>query len=186
MTYDPNRPLNPTVNPTATEREIDRVADTANTSMDQGASQSGSMVDKASNKASQVVSAVTDKVNDLKNQASQGDLKNQATQVASDVKDRATAVAGQAAERADAATTTVGTKMQDAAQLLRERAPAEGTIGTAAGATAQTLERAGSYLQQQDLTGMRSDLESIIRRHPTESLLVAFGVGFLLARSSRR
>jgi gas vesicle protein len=182
MTYDPNRPLNPT----ATERDIDRTADTTHNAVDQAADKSSNLVDKASDKANQVVSAVTDKVNDLKNQAGQGDLKNQATQVASDVKDRATAVAGQAAERADAATTTVGTKMQDAAQMLREKAPAEGTLGTAADATAHTLERAGSYLQQQDLTGMRSDLESIIRRHPTESLLVAFGVGFLLARSSRR
>ena len=92
----------------------------------------------------------------------------------------------QALDRADAATTTVGEKMTDAAQTIRQNAPASGTLGNVADTAATTLDRAGTYLQQQDLADMRSDLEGIIRRHPIESLLVGLGVGYLLARSTRR
>ena len=51
---------------------------------------------------------------------------------------------------------------------------------------ADTLERAGTYLQQQDLNDMRADLENIIRRYPVQSLLIGLGVGYLLARGTRR
>lgn len=171
MTYDPNRPLAPT----ATELEFDNTLDNAS-------NKASTLADKAGDKINQATSAVTDKVNDLK----QTDAGQKATQVASDVREKATQVAGQAAERADAAATTAGVKLQDAAQALREKAPVEGAVGQAAVATADTLQRAGSYLEQQDLAGMRGDLETLIRNHPTESLLIAFGVGFLLARSTRR
>lgn len=182
MTYDPNRPLNPT----ATEREFDHTADKAKNTLDKAADSASNLVDKAGDKANQAASAVTDKVNDLKDQFTSTDAGQKAVQVAGDVKERVTVVAGQAVEKADAATNTVGSKMQDAASMLREKAPTEGAVGQAAVATADTLERAGSYLQQQDIVGMRSDLETLIRNHPTESLLIAFGAGFLLARSTRR
>ena len=162
MTYDPNRPTTTG----ATQRELDRTADKAHNT-----------VDRASDTAHNAVDTVTDK----------------AQQVASDVKDRAQQAASkaqdigqQAVDRADDATTTVGEKMTDAAQAIRERAPATGTVGNVADTAATTLERAGTYLQQQDLADMRSDLENIIRRHPIESLLVGLGAGYLLARSMRR
>jgi len=180
MTYDPNRPLNTA----ATEREIDRTADKTNSTIDSAADKAKNVVDSLSNKASDLTNKANNAISSGSSSAS--DLKDKATQVAGDVQARASEVASQAADKADAATTTAGSKLQDAAQMLREKAPVEGTVGQAATATADTLERAGTYLQQQDISGMRSDLESIIRQHPTESLLVAFGVGFLLARSTRR
>jgi len=143
----------------ATQREIDRTADRAHDA-----------VDRAANTAQNTVDSVTDK----------------AQQVASTVKDKAQDIGQQAADRADDATTTVGEKMSDVAQTIRERAPSGGTLGNVADTAATTLDRAGTYLQQQDLTDMRADLEDIIRRHPIESLLVGLGVGYLLARSMRR
>ena len=59
-------------------------------------------------------------------------------------------------------------------------------MAEAADTAADTLERAGAYLREQDLTSIRADLEGLIRRHPLESLLVGLGVGYLLARSMRR
>lgn len=162
MTYDPNRPLTQS----GTEREVDRAADKAHDAVDQ-----------TQNKANQVASDVKDKAQDA---------KDKAQQVAGDVKDKAQQVSAQATERADAATTTVGEKMSDAAQTIREKAPVSGPVADAADKTAETLERAGTYLQQQNLNDMRSDLESLIRRHPMESLLIGLGIGYLLARSTRR
>lgn len=161
MTYDPNRTTSG-----ATQRELDRTADRAHDTIDRTTSQAHSAVDSAADKAQQVA----------------GDIKERAQQAA----DKAQDLGNQAAQRADAATTTVGEKMTDVAQTIRERAPASGPVADAADTAADTLQRAGSYLQQQDLTDMRVDLENLIRQHPIESLLIGLGVGYLLARSTRR
>jgi len=121
-----------------------------------------------------------------KAQNTAGDLKDRAQDVAGNVQDKAQQLGSQVADKADVATTTVGGTLTDAAQTLRQRAPASGSLGDAADTAADTLERAGTYLQQQDLADMRADLEGIVRRHPMESLLVGLGLGYLLARSMRR
>jgi len=102
------------------------------------------------------------------------------------VADKAQDLGAQAVDRADDATTTVGGKMTDVAQTIRDNAPASGPIANAAGTAADTLEQAGTYLKEQDLSDMRADVEGLIRRYPVQSLLVGLGVGYLLARSMRR
>jgi methyl-accepting chemotaxis protein len=123
-------------------------------------------LDRTADKAHDTIDAARDKAADLANQAQK--------------------VGSQVADKADVATTTVGEKMTDVAQTIREKAPSSGPVADAADTAAQTLERAGSYLREQDLSDIRADLENIIRRHPIESLLVGLGVGYLLARSMRR
>jgi ElaB/YqjD/DUF883 family membrane-anchored ribosome-binding protein len=113
-------------------------------------------------------------------------VRDKATQVAEDVKDKAQQVGMQVAEKADAATTTVGEKIADVAQTLREQAPESGPVAQVASSAAQTMERAGSYLQQQDLAAMRADVEQLIRQHPLEAVLIGVGVGYLIGRSTRR
>jgi len=150
----------------ATQRALNRTADTANNT-----------VDNATDKAHSTVDTVADKAQHLA-----GDVKDKAQQVA----DKAQDLGAQAVDRADDATTTVGGKMTDVAQTIRENAPSSGPIANAAGTAADTLEQAGSYLKEQDLSDMRADVEGIIRRYPVQSLLVGLGVGYLLARSMRR
>lgn len=105
---------------------------------------------------------------------------------AANLADQAQHSGAQVADKVDAATTTVGEKLTDVAQTIRDKAPHSGRVADAADATADTLERTGTYLREQDLADIRSDLEGLIRRHPFESLLVGLGVGYLLARSMRR
>ncbi|HNP71283.1 MAG TPA: hypothetical protein PLO33_06565 [Kouleothrix sp.] len=162
MTYDPKR----SNTASSVERELDRSSNQAHGAVDSAADKAHSAVDSAADKAQNLASTVQDK--------------------AQQVSDKAQDIGQQAVERADAATTTVGEKMTDVAQTIRDKAPATGTVANVADTAADTLERAGSYLQQQDLADMRADLEGIIRRHPIESLLVGLGVGYLLARSTRR
>jgi ElaB/YqjD/DUF883 family membrane-anchored ribosome-binding protein len=119
-------------------------------------------------------------------QSTMDTVRDKAEDVVDDVKDKASQVGNQVADKADAATTTVGEKMTDVAQAIRQRAPVSGPVADAADTAADTLQRAGTYLQEQDLADMRADLEGIIRRHPIESLLIGLGVGYLLARSMRR
>jgi len=173
MTYDPKRPT--AVG--ATQREVDRTADRAHDTVDRVTDKAHTTVDNVADKAQQVASEAKDKAQQVADKAQ--DLGAQAV-------DKAQDLGAQAIDRADAATTTIGGKMNDAAQTIRDNAPTSGPVANAAGTAADTLEQAGSYLQKQDLSDIRADLEGIIRRHPVESLLVGLGVGYLLARSMRR
>jgi uncharacterized protein YjbJ (UPF0337 family) len=91
-----------------------------------------------------------------------------------------------AAAKASEPISAVGEKIGSLADTLREKAPHEGAVGTAATTVADKLEAAGSYLQARDLEHVVGDLSSMIRRYPVPSLLIGLGIGYLLARSTRR
>lgn len=63
---------------------------------------------------------------------------------------------------------------------------AGGAIAIGATAAAAGLEAAGSYLQEKKFAGMATDLTALIRRYPVQSLLVGVGLGYVLARLTRR
>ncbi len=161
----------------ATQRAINRTADAANDTVDTATDKAHSTVDTVSDKAQQVA----DNVKDTAQQ-----VADKVQDVGAQVADKAQDLGAQAVDRADAATTSVGGKMTDAAQALRDNAPSSGPLANAAGTAADTLEQAGSDLKEQDLADMRADVEGIIRRYPVQSLLVGLGLGYLLARSMRR
>jgi uncharacterized protein YjbJ (UPF0337 family) len=100
---------------------------------------------------------------------------------------------GTAEEAAAAATATaaqsvsaVGEKIGSLADVIREKAPHEGAMGTAATTVANKLGAAGSYLQQKNMDHMVGDLTGMIRRYPIPALLIGLGIGYLLAGRSRR
>jgi uncharacterized protein YjbJ (UPF0337 family) len=80
----------------------------------------------------------------------------------------------------------VGEGIGSLANAIREKAPHEGAVGTAATAVAEKLDIAGSYLQEKDVNHVLGDVSSMIRRYPVPSLLIGLGIGYLLARSTRR
>src|SRR5262245_24645415 len=102
-----------------------------------------------------------------------------------DVLDNIRETADHAAEKVSAAAAGVGGRLRGAAQTLREKSPS-GAVGTAAGKVAGGLERAGSYLERQDFSELRGELENLVRRYPLEALALGLGAGFMLARSLRR
>jgi ElaB/YqjD/DUF883 family membrane-anchored ribosome-binding protein len=67
--------------------------------------------------------------------------------------------------------------------MLREQGGSrEGTIGTAATKTADTLEQASTYLQDKDTDQFVTDIEAMVRKRPVESVIVAAGIGYLLSK----
>jgi uncharacterized protein YjbJ (UPF0337 family) len=80
----------------------------------------------------------------------------------------------------------VGERIGSLADVIREKAPHEGAVGTAATTVAEKLDVAGSYLQKKDFNNVLSDMSNMIRRYPVPSLLIGLGIGYLLARSTRR
>jgi hypothetical protein len=108
-----------------------------------------------------------------------------AREMASNVADKARDVASSVGQKAEDAASSVGGGMASLAGTIRENAPREGMLGSAAASVADTLESGGRYLQEEGFGGMADDLTDLIRRNPIPAVLVGIGLGFLLARSTR-
>jgi ElaB/YqjD/DUF883 family membrane-anchored ribosome-binding protein len=121
-----------------------------------------------------------------KAQDTASNLGDKARNLASNVSQRAGDLAERAGDKADDALSSMGQRMSSMAGSLRQSAPREGVIGSAAGAVADRLESGGRYLQEHGVSDIGDDLASVVRRNPFPALCVAFGVGFLIGMVSRR
>jgi len=101
-------------------------------------------------------------------------------------KDQAQELGSSVSAKAQHATTAAGQTLQSLAGTIRDRAPQEGSVGTAAATAAEKLERAGTYLRERGIDGAVDDLTILIRRYPVQSLIIGVGIGYLLARLGRR
>ena len=133
--------------------------------------------EKASDLAQSAVDKVKQTADDLRSK-DPSELVDEARAKAAEVGDAA-------ASKVDSAMTATGEQMSTLAQTVRESAP-EGKAGEVASKAADALDRGGEYLQVADLQMVRGDLERVIREHPIESLLVGVGLGYLVARATRR
>jgi len=113
-------------------------------------------------------------------------MAQSASQTVNDMKTKAQEWGSAVGERAGNATSSVGHSMSSLANTIRQKAPAEGMMNSAASTMANQLEAAGSYLQDNGFENMTRDLTGLIRRYPLQSLLIGFTVGYLWARNSER
>jgi ElaB/YqjD/DUF883 family membrane-anchored ribosome-binding protein len=120
----------------------------------------------------------------VENAASQaGEKVQQATSAAMS---KAQELASTATKRVDEATAALGERVRSAGGALRERGPREGMLGSATGAVAESLENTGRYIQEEGILGMAEDITELIRRNPIPAVMVGVGIGFLLAKMTRR
>jgi ElaB/YqjD/DUF883 family membrane-anchored ribosome-binding protein len=111
------------------------------------------------------------------------DLKDKAGQAAETAQEKVSEVSGQAHAMSDKGLDSAASGLGQAASMLRQQGETrEGTIGTAASKTAETLEQASTYLQDKDTDQLISDIEAMVRKRPVESVLVAAGIGYLLSK----
>jgi uncharacterized protein YjbJ (UPF0337 family) len=89
-----------------------------------------------------------------------------------------------AASKASEAVTVVGEQMGSLAGVIREHAPHEGVIATAATTVAGGLESAGSYLHEKAYANLATDLTTLVRRYSLQALVAGVGLGYVLARST--
>ena len=136
---------------------------------------------QAGEKASDIAQSAVDKVKQTASDLSSKDP----SEIVDDARAKAAEVGDAAASKVDSAMTATGEQMSTLAQTVREKAP-EGKAGEVASKAADVLDRGGEYLQTADLQMVRGDLERVIREHPIEALLVGVGVGYLVARATRR
>jgi hypothetical protein len=90
------------------------------------------------------------------------------------------------ASTASEAATAVGEQMGSLAGVIRDHAPHEGAIATAATTVAGGLESASSYLQEKKYANLATDLTALVRRYPVQFLVAGVGLGYWLARSMKR
>jgi hypothetical protein len=138
--------------------------------------------DKAKDLASTAGRAATDvknKAQDL-GAAAYGQAKDTASQLA----DKARDAASNLGQRADDATSSAGGGLRSLAGQVRQNAPHEGMMGSAANRVASALDSTGQYLEDQGLSGVAEDFTGLIRRNPIPALLIGVAVGFLLAKAT--
>jgi uncharacterized protein YjbJ (UPF0337 family) len=90
-----------------------------------------------------------------------------------------------AANKANEAATVVGEKIGSLANVIREKAPREGSVATAATTVVDGLESASSYLREKKFEHLAKDVTALVRAYPVQSLLIGVGLGYLLARRTR-
>lgn len=107
-------------------------------------------------------------------------LGHRAQETASNVTHRAQEAASTVGQKADEAIAGAGSQMSSLAGTIRQNAPREGVLGSASTAVADRLQEGGRYLQEHGLSDMAEDMTGVVRRYPMQSLLVGFGLGFLV------
>lgn len=101
-------------------------------------------------------------------------------------KDEAEGMAKQAEAKADAGIQKSAEGLKKAADKARSASEDHsGTMGTIGAQAADALDKGADYLEHGDTEQFINDLESLVRRHPVESLVVAAGAGFLLSKAMR-
>jgi hypothetical protein len=126
-------------------------------------------------KAQDLASAVLREVQDVASDAGQ-----KAQDWAGSVADKAQETAAAAVHKTDDGIAAVGHKMNALGEKLREAAPTNGAMGSAASAVADELQAEGHYLEGHGLEAIGKDLTDVVRRHPIPALLIGFGIGCLL------
>jgi hypothetical protein len=112
------------------------------------------------------------------------DLRTRFSSATSTARTRTGELATQTATRAREVTSGIGHQMRQFGGKLRDRTPYENMRGTT-NRVADTLESAGSYLEEKNIEGMLEDVTSVIRRYPLQALLAGIALGFLLAKKRR-
>lgn len=113
-------------------------------------------------------------------------MANDAQSRMEDGKQKAGEVAGKAQDRTDQGMDKAADAMDRGADMLRDRGNQQGgTMGDVAGTAADAMESAGSYLHDTNTGEMMDQVEAYIRKNPTQSLLIAAGVGFVLAKAMK-
>lgn len=113
------------------------------------------------------------------------DVASTASEMATQAKDKAQEWASTASSKANDVRSNVGEGIESFAGKIRDKAPEQGMLGSAAAGVANTIEAAGSYLRDHDFGEMGQEVTNVIRRYPIQAILVGVGLGFLLARATR-
>ncbi len=120
-------------------------------------------------------------------------VKDKVTQTGSKIRETGERAMSEASDRAhelrekgDKGVNSLGVKMSDFADTIRDNAPSEGPIGSAAGAVADRIESSGEYLSEHGLGDIAEDFNKVVRRYPVHAMWMGLGLGVLLGSAFSR
>jgi sorbitol-specific phosphotransferase system component IIA len=132
-------------------------------------------------KAKETASNIADKARDTA-----ANVADKAGDVAKQAYDKAGQYASAVGDKADDAVESVGHGMKSFAGTIRENMPNKGMLGSASESVAGALESGGRYLEDRGLSGIGTDVTDLIKRNPVPAVLLALGLGFMIACATRR
>ena len=116
----------------------------------------------------------------LQAEGAAADVSNKAQEWAGNVANKAQETASAAVEKTNEGIAAVGHQMNTLAGSVRNAAPHNGTLGSAATTVANELQAGGHYLEGHGLEAIGKDLTEVVRRHPIPAILAGFGIGCLI------
>ena len=163
------------------EQQLDQAREQLNQGKEQFQQAASSAAQGIGQSAQNAASALTQKA-----QGMASTLGQKAQDTASNLGHKAQDLASTAQHKADDALTAMGERVSNMAGTIRSKAPHEGMVGSAASAVADSLDSTGRYLREHKISDIRDDVANLVRSHPIPSLLMVFGVGFLVGMAARR
>ena len=118
----------------------------------------------------------------------QQSTSQQAQQAAESAKAKGQEMMDRAQQQADIQRERTADRLSDVAGTMREKQqqlPGGPTTQRVAATAADKMDQASDYLQRHDMNDIASDLQRFARAHPTESLVAAAALGFLVGRALR-
>lgn len=137
-------------------------------------------IQNTKDKAKDAAANIGDKARDVAS-----NVADKASDMARGAADKASQFASAAGDKADNAVESVGSGMKNIAGTLRQNLPHQGMLGSASESVAGALESGGRYLEEKGLSGIGADMTDVIKRHPIPAVLLALGLGYLIACSTR-
>lgn len=136
---------------------------------------------EAKGKVQELASEAVQKVQDVAS-----DVSHKAQDWAANVANKAQETASAAVDKTNDGIAAVGHQMSALGGTVRKAAPQNGVIGSAATTVADKLQAGGGYLEGHGVQEMGKDLTSMVRHYPIQSVLVGFGLGFLVGMTLKR
>jgi len=116
------------------------------------------------------------------------DVKDRVSDMTSKVKDKAGQMADTVSEKLGQQRDNAAETLGRAASSIHENAnsvPGGPKVVHFTHSIADGMESTASYLRDRDFSAMGKDVMDVCRRYPTQSLVAALAVGFLIGRSRR-
>ena len=94
----------------------------------------------------------------------------------------ASAVGATASRKVDELAEAAGAQIQNLSEKISQNAPEGGILGSATRQVAQTVRKGGEYLEDRKLSGLTDEISTIIRSNPISAVVIAFAMGWMMAR----
>ncbi|HYR84015.1 MAG TPA: hypothetical protein VE422_08060 [Terriglobia bacterium] len=117
-----------------------------------------------------------------------GDVKEKLSDMTSRVRDKAGQVADTMSEKMGQQRENAADNLNRVASTIHDKAeeiPGGPKVVNLTHKVADGMESTASYLREHDFAQMGKDVMDVCRRYPTQSLVAALAIGFLLGRSRR-